>query len=89
MDSVFRKCKSIFTIVKIAKEEPRRFGKNGEVLINYDETEEHFRRASIISERRASMAASQHGGKAVTQHMERDEEKDGYSHGENGYARGR
>ncbi|CZR66975.1 probable MFS monosaccharide transporter [Phialocephala subalpina] len=46
MDSIFQKTKSIFTVVKQAEEEPRRFGKNGELLINYEETEEHKRRAS-------------------------------------------
>ena len=49
MDSIFAKTRNVFTVVKTAKEEPRRFGKNGEVLINYDETEEHFRRASIAT----------------------------------------
>ncbi|KAL6721521.1 hypothetical protein ACLMJK_000625 [Lecanora helva] len=49
MDSIFRKCHSYFTVVKIARDEPRRFGKNGELLINYEETEEHQRRASVIS----------------------------------------
>ena len=37
MDSIFHKTKSVFSVVRLAKEEPRRFGKNGEVLINYDE----------------------------------------------------
>jgi asparagine synthetase A len=47
MDTIFAKTRNVFTVVQTAKEEPRRFGKNGEVLINYDETEEHFRRASV------------------------------------------
>lgn len=50
MDSVFRKCNSIFTIVKIAKDEPQRYGKKGELLIPYEETEEHRQRqASRVS----------------------------------------
>ncbi|KAL8649287.1 MAG: hypothetical protein Q9210_004490 [Variospora velana] len=50
MDSIFRKCNSIFTIVKIAKDEPQRYGKNGELLIRYEETEEHRQRqASRVS----------------------------------------
>ncbi|KAI4182795.1 MAG: hypothetical protein LQ348_004803 [Seirophora lacunosa] len=50
MDSIFRKCNSIFTIVKIAKAEPQRYGKNGELLIRYEETEEHRQRqASRVS----------------------------------------
>ena len=49
MDTIFRKTNSIFSVVQRAREEPRRYGKNGELLINYDETEEHLRRASVIS----------------------------------------
>lgn len=48
MDSIFRKCHSYFTLVRIADEEPRRFGRKGELLINYEETEEHaVRQASV------------------------------------------
>ncbi|KMQ42207.1 Sugar transporter, conserved site [Trichophyton rubrum] len=50
MDSIFRKTKSIFSVVKIARETPRRYGKNGEVLINYDETDEHRARAGVTQE---------------------------------------
>lgn len=46
MDSIFRKTKNVFSVVRTAKEEPRRFGKNGEVLIRYEETDERWRRAS-------------------------------------------
>ena len=50
MDSIFRKCGSIFTVVKIAKNEPRRYGKKGERLIRYEETDEHRQRqASVVS----------------------------------------
>ena len=50
MDSIFCKCRSVFTVVKIAKEEPRRYGKNGELLIHYEETGEHRQRqASVVS----------------------------------------
>ncbi|KAL8833137.1 MAG: hypothetical protein Q9170_004469 [Blastenia crenularia] len=50
MDGIFRKCKSIFTVVKIAKDEPQRYGKNGELLVQYEDTEEHReRQASIVS----------------------------------------
>ena len=49
MDSIFRKCGSYFTVVKIARDEPRRYGKKGELLINYEETDEHARRASVLS----------------------------------------
>lgn len=49
MDSIFRNCNSYFTVVKVARDEPRRYGKSGELLINYEETEEHQRRASAWS----------------------------------------
>jgi hypothetical protein len=55
MDSIFQKTKNLFTVVWTAKHEPRRYGKNGEILINYEETEEHLRRSSLASERRVSM----------------------------------
>ncbi|KAI1462393.1 general substrate transporter [Annulohypoxylon moriforme] len=44
MDSIFHKVKGgkgYFTVVHIAEKEPRRYGKNGELLIAYEETEEH------------------------------------------------
>ena len=61
MDSIFHKTRSIFSVVSVAKNEPLRFGKHGELLINYEETEEH-RRRSVVSEK-------SHGGRA-TGHME-------------------
>jgi hypothetical protein len=68
MDSIFRKTKNIFTVVWTARHEPCRFGKNGEVLIQYDDLEEHFRRESVANERRASMVSSfseKRGSRAV------------------------
>lgn len=49
MDAIFAKCKSIFTVVRIAREEPRRYGKNGEVLIAYDATDMARRRSSATA----------------------------------------
>ncbi|MAD86628.1 MAG: hypothetical protein CL912_27040 [Deltaproteobacteria bacterium] len=46
MDNIFMKTKSILTTVKQARDEPRRFDKNGELLIKYEETDEHRRRHS-------------------------------------------
>ncbi|KAM5467916.1 hypothetical protein MauCBS54593_005198 [Microsporum audouinii] len=54
MDSIFRKTKSIFSVVKVARETPRRYGKNGEVLINYDDTDEHRARAGATQEETTS-----------------------------------
>ena len=46
MDSIFHRVtgwKGWFTVVQAAKDEPRRFGKNGELLIEYEQTEEYKR----------------------------------------------
>ncbi|EXJ89874.1 hypothetical protein A1O3_02941 [Capronia epimyces CBS 606.96] len=51
MDTIFRKTKSIFQVVWTAKQEPRRYGKNGEILIDYEETGEHQRRVSTAEHR--------------------------------------
>ena len=77
MDSIFRKAqgsKGWFSVVKVAHDEPRRYGKNGELLIAYDETEEHAQRqASMVSargidksrlEQLQSMASTEVDGKA-------------------------
>lgn len=58
MDTIFRKTKNIFTVVWTAKHEPRRYGKNGEVLIDYEETGEHERRQSTAERRRSSVAGA-------------------------------
>ena len=44
---IFRKSKSVFDTVRVAQDEPRRYGKNGELLIHYQETDEHRRRSSV------------------------------------------
>lgn len=49
MDTIFRKTDSIFSLVRVAREEPHRYGKKGELLINYEETDDHKRRASHVS----------------------------------------
>jgi hypothetical protein len=40
MDTIFHKTTSWFNVVSVARNEPRRYGKNGEALILYEETEE-------------------------------------------------
>lgn len=70
MDSIFRKTNGYFTVVRIARDEPRRYGKKGELLINYEETEEHQRRASAWSgtgEKPAAAALENrgHGGEGA------------------------
>ena len=63
MDDIFRAVhgwKGAFTVVKVAHEMPRRYGKKGELLINYDETDG----ARRMSERRRSSVAAQEAGGA-------------------------
>ncbi|KAF3349552.1 hypothetical protein VdG2_02398 [Verticillium dahliae VDG2] len=46
MDAIFQKAKGAagwFSVVKIAHDEPRRYGKNGELLIDHDDAEEKGR----------------------------------------------
>ncbi|KAJ9499524.1 hypothetical protein LTR99_009693 [Exophiala xenobiotica] len=59
MDTIFHKTKGIFTVVGTAKNEPHWFGKKGELLIDYEQTEEHQRRVST-AERRASVLSQNH-----------------------------
>lgn len=58
MDEIFyeaRGLKGAFTVVKIAHDKPRRFGKNGELLIAYEDTDMYRQ----TDERRRSSIASQ------------------------------
>ncbi|KAL3425835.1 sugar transporter stl1 [Phlyctema vagabunda] len=41
IDAIFRKTKGWFSVVSTAKHEPLRYGKNGELLVDYLETDEH------------------------------------------------
>lgn len=54
MDAIFNKTTSVFNVVSVARNEPHRYGKHGELLINYEDTEQHLRRASHVSEKRRS-----------------------------------
>lgn len=44
IDTIFAKTKGWLGVVRTAREEPRRYGRNGEVLVDYEETEAHLRR---------------------------------------------
>lgn len=46
MDTIFHKTNNVFNLVSVARNEPHRYGKKGELLVNYQDTEEHLRRAS-------------------------------------------
>jgi hypothetical protein len=65
MDTIFRKTKNIFTVVWTAKHEPHRYGKTGEILIDYEDTGEHERSKSI-AERRASVASARRASRAMS-----------------------
>jgi len=45
IDTIFRKTKGWFDVVSTAKNEPLRYGKKGELLIDYEQTEEHALRS--------------------------------------------
>ena len=63
MDSIFHKAQGVkgwSSVVKIAHDEPRRYGKNGELLIAYEETDEHAqRKASVVSASGVDMSRKQ------------------------------
>lgn len=61
MDTIFHKTSSVFNLVSVARNEPHRYGKNGELLINYEDTEEHLRRASYVSEKPKGKMAGETG----------------------------
>ena len=46
---IFNKTTSIFNCVSIAKHEPYRYDKEGNVLIDYADTDEHARRKSSVA----------------------------------------
>ncbi|KAJ5168136.1 uncharacterized protein N7482_003730 [Penicillium canariense] len=68
MDSIFHKTTSIFNVVFVAHNEPHRYGKHGELLINYQTTEVHLRRVSYVSEKKVrplSLGSDLEGGKGT------------------------
>ena len=59
--------------MKIAYDEPRRFGKNGELLIAYDETEEHAQRQASVASASGKAGMGLDGGedgKGLVKEME-------------------
>ncbi|KAK6003893.1 hypothetical protein QM012_008743 [Aureobasidium pullulans] len=70
MDDIFRNTTSIFNVVKIARETPNRYGKSGELLINYLDTEA----AAGAERRRSSLVEPKYGktgGKSDGEQVER------------------
>lgn len=75
MDEIFNDVKGLkgaLTVVKVSLEKPRRFGKNGELLINYEDTEA-YRRASV---RRQSSVSPQMAQSATKNTMDEDAQHD-------------
>jgi hypothetical protein len=65
MDDIFRAVhgfKGAFTVVKVAHEMPRRYGKKGELLINYDETDAAVRRRSSVAAQQAGIGGKKFSG---------------------------
>ncbi|MCJ1353731.1 MAG: hypothetical protein MMC33_003718 [Icmadophila ericetorum] len=51
MDSIFRETRSVWDAVRVAREHPRRYGKSGEILIEYEGSAEHEYALRIARER--------------------------------------
>ncbi|KAI5207819.1 general substrate transporter [Aureobasidium subglaciale] len=79
MDEIFHKTTSVFNVVKVARETPNRYGKKGELLINYMDTE-----AAAGARRRSSLVEPKYGktgGKIDGEQVERLEHGYGSSSG--------
>ncbi|KAL4965234.1 sugar porter family MFS transporter [Aspergillus stella-maris] len=71
MDRIFRKTKSVFSLVKTAKDEPHMYGKHGELLRQLDDVEdEAVRRASYL-EHKAKNGRSSSDAEASEEKVER------------------
>ena len=77
MDAIFYKTKSIFKVVSIAKHEPHRFDKDGNVLIDYTETEHHERRKSSVAYMDGAGARRTSSGGGAEKPMVKGEETNG------------
>lgn len=78
MDEIFNDVKGFkgaFTVVKVSLEKPKRFGKNGELLINYEDTEA-YRRASVRRASSVSPQMAQQAQKNYDEEAQHDEKKD-------------
>lgn len=67
MDEIFHEVsgwRGAFTVVKVANQKPRRYGKNGELLIAYDDTVE----AQEVQRRKSSVVSATAGEKSNDRH---------------------
>jgi hypothetical protein len=58
IDTIFRKTKGWFDVVATARNEPLRYGKHGELLIEYEQTEEHALRSRSVASGAGSKPAA-------------------------------
>jgi hypothetical protein len=73
MDDIFRAVhglKGAFAVVKVAHEMPRRYGKKGELLINYEETDAAVRRRSSVAAQQAGVAKKMFSGDGSGEKLE-------------------
>ena len=73
MDEIFHDVKGFkgaFTVVKVANDKPKRFGKKGELLISYEDTEA-YRRASVRRSSAVGLSATK-----MTEEPHHDEKKE-------------
>ncbi|KAG0652588.1 Sugar transporter STL1 [Hyphodiscus hymeniophilus] len=61
IDTIFRKTTGWFSVVSTARNEPLRYGKHGELLIDYEQTPEHMMR---------TRSATSHGAKGQSRGVE-------------------
>lgn len=54
MDTIFHKTNSVLSVVRVARDEPRRYGKNGELLVDYEHSPEHLTHDTSFSEKSTS-----------------------------------
>lgn len=94
MDEIFHKTTNVFEVVRLARPSvtPNRYDKNGELIIPYEDTEDHQRRVSLTGAGAGGVAAakglpSEKTGVAagVVQNKERSEHNEAYRV-EGGYA---
>lgn len=83
MDEIFHKTTNFFDVVKIAKEMPHRYGKRGELLVDYADTEE----ARDTERRRSSITGAEIRRSAGGVFAKEEEKDEGSEHHENGGAR--
>lgn len=86
MDEIFRKTTNVFEVVKLARPDvtPNRYDKDGKLLINYLETDEHRRRSSVVAPNGMGGVKAPYEDKERSQHNEAYQTEGGFSSNGNG-----